>query len=305
MSSHSIAALQSEINELEMILVNIPGDAVMDRFSFEQRLARAKAELEKLQVPGQAVESLRLTFRGSPVSGSRGIYADFSGKASSAFADAYSAILAGLNSTLNYTGPIPEKTKRPLLITGTAIGSFGFEIELPVDKDLFAEYSGADDAIEKFKKLLRVSAEGTDDEIAEIVQDIHPRAVRKVADFLEVLHQSNAWCGLEFREDYFKYSDLDQLKISEDRLRAENIKEGPETYVGEFQGVLPASRTFEFSIADEHIILRGKIDKGINDPDVLNRNWLHLPVRATFDVLQVGQGRPRFTLASLDQLVPL
>jgi hypothetical protein len=202
-------------------------------------------------------------------------------------------------------GPIPDKAKHPLLITGTAVGSFGFEIELPVDNDLFGGYSGADEAIEIFKKLLKVSAEGTDDEIAEIVQEIHPRAVKKVADFLEVLHQNNAWCGLEFRNDFFKYSDLNQLQISEGRLKEDNINERSETYFGEFQGVLPKSRNFEFRIADDGLILKGKVDKEIDDPDILNRDWLHLPLHATFIVIQVGQGRPRFTLASLDQLAPV
>jgi len=301
-TSRPTEVLQSEINELERILDGIPNDAVIDRFAFEQRLVRARAEYENLSVPGKSPESLRLTFRGSPVSGSRGIYADFAGKASNAFSDAFSAIFAGLHSTLRYMGPIPDKAKHPLLITGTAVGSFGFEIELPVEDDLFGGYSGADNAVEIFKKLLRVSAEGTDDEIAEIVQEIHPRAVMKVADFLGVLHQSNAWCGLEFRNDFFKYSDLTQLEISEGRLKKENIVERPETYFGEFQGVLPQSRNFEFRIADDGFILKGKVDKEIEDPDVLNRDWLHRPLHATFNVIQVGKGRPRFTLVSLDQL---
>jgi hypothetical protein len=183
------------------------------------------------------------------------------------------------------------------------VGSFGFEVELPVDNDLFGGYSGADEAIETFKKLLRVSAEGTDDEIAEIIQDIHPRAVKKVTDFLKVLHHHGAWCGLEFRNDFFKYADLSQLKVSETRLREDNIIEVSETYSGEFQGVLPQSRTFEFRISGDPTVLKGKIDKAIEDPGVLNRDWLHRPVEAKFNVIQVGQGRPRFSLGSLDELV--
>ena len=300
--SRKLLSIQSEIDELEKILAGIPEDAVIERFAFEKRLERARTELLSLDTPGATPESLRLTFRGSPVVGSKGIQADFAGKASTAFSDAFSAILAGLSSTLNYMGPIPDKAKHPLLITGTAVGSFGFEIELPSSTDLFGEYSRADEAIESFRELLRVSAEGSDDDIADIVQKIHPRAVRKVADFLDLLHRNNDWCGLEFRDQHFKYNNIDQLSISEDRLREENIDEREESYFGEFQGVLPQSRTFEFRVADGDSIIKGKVDDGIEDPDILNREWLHKPRRVTFDVVQVGQGRPRFTLKSLSKI---
>lgn len=49
-------------------------------------------------------------------------------------------------------------------------------------------------------------------------------------------------------------------------------------------------------------MIRGKVDQGIDEPEVLNREWLHKPVTVTLKVMQVGQGRPRFTLMSLDDL---
>ena len=302
-TSRSHLSVESEIKEIERLLLQIPEADVIDRYAFEQRMKAARSELENLGLPERAPESLRLTFRGVPVVGSRGIAADFAGKASSAFADAFAAILAGLNSTLRYMGPIPDKVRNTLLITGTAVGSFGFEYELPLDnEDLFVHHGRADDAVESFKELLRVSASGSDDQISDVIEEIHPRAVRKVADFLQVLSHNAALCGIEFRDDYFKYSDLDQLKESERRLRAENIVERSEQYFGEFQGVLPLSRNFEFRIAGDGTVIRGKLDREIEDPDLLNRDWLHKPILASFQVIQVGQGRPRFTLVSLADL---
>lgn len=296
-------SIESEIKEIERLLSTIPAEDVIDRYAFEQRMKGARLELENLGQPDRSPESLKLTFRGAPVVGSHGIAADFAGKASSAFADAFAAIMAGLNSTLRYMGPIPDKARNPLLITGTAVGSFGFEYELPLDSgDLFADHGGADAAVESFKTLLKVSVHGSDDEISDVVEEIHPRAVRKVADFLQVLSQNSAWCGLEFRDDFFKYSGIDQLIESERRLRAENIAERTESYFGEFQGVLPHSRNFEFKVADDGSVIRGKVDQEIDDPDILNREWLHKPTMASFLVVQVGQGRPRFTLMSLDSL---
>lgn len=299
-SQHS--SLQSEIEELEKILTGLSQEAVIERYAFEKRLESARQTLETLPPIGREPEALRLTFRGSPVDLSHGISADFAGKASSAFADAFAAVLSGKNHRLRYMGPIPDKSRYPLMITGTAVGSFGFEFELPKDFDLIDELIGADEAVNTLKSLLRVSAIGTDEEVAELVDDIHPRAVKKVAEFLAILDQNDAWCGLEFRNDFFKYSDIEQLRLSETRLKEENINRTEETFFGEFQGVLPQGRTFEFQVAGEGGVIKGKVDIAIDEPDILNRDWLHKPVQVTLSIVQVGQGRPKYTLLSLDHL---
>ena len=304
MNASSRNKIRSEIDEIEKILEKLPEDAFIERYSFEKRLESARVALESLPAGETAPETLYLTFRGLPVDSSHGISADFAGKASNAFADAFAAILAGRHERLRYMGPIPDKNKYPLMITGTAIGSFGFEIELPKEVDLIDDRVGADKAVETLKNLFRVSVEGTDEQIAELVEGIHPRAVRKVADFLEVMHQNEAWCGLEFRNDFFKYSNLQQVGLSETRLKDENISRTNETFLGEFQGVLPKGRTFEFKVLGEDTIIRGKVGSEIADPDVLNRDCLHQSVQATFLVVQVGRGRPRYSLLSMDDVRP-
>jgi hypothetical protein len=191
------------------------------------------------------------------------------------------------------------------LITGTAIGSFGFEFELPAPgPSLFPETEKTQEAMVKIEELFRLSAEGTDDEVAEVIEEVHPRAIKKVYEFLELLVQQKAWCGLEFADRFFRYADYEQIKASCERLKSDNIQEREETYRGEFQGVLPTARTFEFRVMDQKGPIKGKIDLAIADPDVLNREWLHKPVTVKFNVMQVGQGRPRFTLMTLDDLSP-
>lgn len=296
-------SLKAEINQVQSILDEIPVENVIDRFSVEQRLEELKSNLLLLSDARPEAEKLALTFRGDPVIGSHAISVDFAGKAATTFYDAFSAILAGINSRLRYSGPIPDKAQFPLMITGTALGSFGFEMEVPEDTpSLFDEPIDSSDAVTIFKELLRVSAIGSDDDISDIVERIHPRAVRKVADFLAVLSKQNAWCGLEYRNDFFRYSGLEELKLSESRLRKENIDERTERYRGEFQGFLPVGRNFEFRVLDEDFVLKGRLGEDIEDTSVLNRFWLHKPVTAKFHVVQVGQGRPRFTLASLDDI---
>lgn len=297
--SNEYLALNSEIHELESILADLPSDDVIERKSFENRLSVVKAVLSNLAefVPQKKAH---LTFRGHPVFASHGIAADFGSKAAGAFADAFATVVASLNESLNYMGPVPDKEKNQLLITGIATGSFGFEFELPNQQaDLFPGSDEAEKALEKLQSLLQLSAEGTDDEVAELIDEIHPRAIKKIAGFLGYLVQQNAWCGLEFKDKFFRFSDLGQLEIAAERLKEENIREADEEYVGEFEGVLPHSRTFEFRLADQPNIIKGKIDIAVEDADLINREWLHKSVRLKLRVIQVGQGRPRFTLPNL------
>jgi hypothetical protein len=296
--------ISSEIAELEAMLASMPPTEVIARIAFESRLRSARAALAAI-ASSPVGKKAKLTFRGRPVFGSHGIAADFGTKAAGAFSDAFAAVTAGLSESLQYMGPIPDKAKNQLLITGTAIGSFGFEFELPPPRnDLFPDSGRTDEALQKLQDLLRISAEGSDDAMAELIEEIHPRAVRKVSDFLGYLVQQQALCGLEFDDRFFRFDSSEQLQISVDRLQEENIRERDEEFVGSFAGVLPSSRTFEFNLQDGTPI-KGKVALEIDDPDRLNRDWLKKPAKVLLGVIQVGQGRPRYTLKSWESVVAL
>ncbi|MBB1594224.1 hypothetical protein [Achromobacter sp. UMC46] len=288
-------SLQSEIRELEQLLDGLSPTAVIQRISLQSRLKSARQALE-MELATPKISRVKLTFRGRPIVGSRGIAADFGGKASIAFADAFAAVVAGLNESLHFMGPIPDRAKNQLLITGTAIGSFGFEFELPAG-GLFPEQEKTADALEKMQSLLEASAVGSDDDVAELVDAIHPRAVKKISEFLGLLSQHQAWCGLEFQNKIFRFDGFEQLVHSTHRLAEDNIKEGVETYQGVFVVVLPNSRSFEFQTSGG--LIKGKVGTSIEDPDVLIREWLKRSASISLTVVQVGQGRPRYTLNSL------
>jgi hypothetical protein len=303
MNYEEYTSISSEIKELESLLAEIPEENVIERIGFESRLRSARAAIAGI-AEYQMLHKARLTFRGKPVFGSHGISADFATKAAGAFTEAVTAIAAGLAENLKFMGPIPDKQKNQLLITGTAIGSFGFEFELPQTPNgkLFTEMSRAENALDKVQELFRLASEGNDDEIAELVAEIHPRAVKKAADFLDYISQQEAWCGLEFKKRSFRFQSIDQLKSSAARLKEDNIHEKEETFIGELQGVLPASRNFEFKPFDQQQIIKGKVGHEIEDADVLNHDFLHKSVSIQLQVIHVGQGRPRYTLQSLPAL---
>ena len=115
-------------------------------------------------------------------------------------------------------------------------------------------------------------------------------------EHLSQIKQAGAWCGLGFKEHNFQFQSMEQMTASAERLQEDNIHEELKKIAGEFQGVLPASRRFEFKRSEGGGIIRGKVGLEIEDADILNREYLHKPVSIELQVLQVGQGRPRYTL---------
>ncbi len=296
--------LASEITQLENMLANLPSESLIERMSLEARLVSAQQQLAAL--PEQDIEKVQLTFRGKPVRGSYGIAADFAAKAAGAFSSSFSSILAALNENLSNMGPLPKQEQNQLLITGTAIGSFGFEFELPQPApSLLPDTATPKQAVEKLELLMRLSAEGSDDEVAEVIEEIHPRAVNKLHEFMDYLAQQQAWCTLRTKERYFAFTNSEQLKKSSDRLKSENIIEKEQFFEGVFKGVLPDSRLFEFEPSDGSGSIKGKIDRQVSSLEELGRQWLFKSVKVQFSVIQVGQAKPRYVLTRLDNLETL
>ncbi len=291
-------SLASEIAELESIISRLPEGDVITRMSFQDRLEIARRE--QLESPAtEPTETATLVFRGKPVDGSHGIAASFAGLATKVFSEAFNAVCAGFREKLSYMGPISRK--HDLVITGTAVGSFGFRFEVPNVGASLETGKRPDDALEKVKQIFRSTAEGSDEEVAEVISTIHPRAVRKVRAFLEFLDRQEATCGLEFRSEHFKYRNKEQLKQSIRRLKPQYIREEKVKKIGSFKGFLPDSRTFEFEDLNK-TVLKGRIGDDIEFPDVLNRDWLNRPVAAVLLSIQVGDSKPRYVLESLDDL---
>jgi len=300
--------LLSEIKMVEKILEDIPEDQVIDKISLEHRLKILTEEAKDIQL-ASLPRMLKVTFRGKPVVGSEGFFSDFASDAIGRFTEAVKAVAAGLKQDLHYMGPIPGAANTNLMITGIAKGSFGFRFEVPKNDDgkdgpLYDGLNDTEEAIDKIRYLFDVvvSGDDNDDTLAEIVDEIHPRAVKKIKEFLDVLHDREALCAMEFNNNVFRFMDDTQLALGRSRLDDSNIHESDESFKGEIQGVLPKSRTFEFKVTDDNRVIRAKIGVEVEDPDILNREFLHKLSKITLHMTQVGQGQPRYKLIDLNNL---
>jgi hypothetical protein len=250
MSHQEKELLLSEKSYLEEMLQTLPASHVIDRLSLEARIKKLEEELKSIKNSDSQPFSMNLIFQGKPVYGAHGILANFASETLKSFTDAVRTIAVSTISALGKRGPLPNRRKLNFLITGTLVGSFGFQLEEAFNQEeLFPENSVTQQAMMKVFDLLKASV-GTDDELTEVVADLDPRAVENVHGFLKTLADEEATCSLEFQGNLFSFQDLEQLRRSESRPRKDNIMEGTDNFTGEFLGFLPIKRLFEFRIKE-------------------------------------------------------
>jgi len=292
--------LLAERTFLQRLLEKTPAHARLTRMSDEARLRKVEAQLAALPADERTPARARLTFDGVPVIRSHGIFADFGMKAVSSFTEAVASVAASLSAPLAAMGPIPNRDQNQLLITSTAVGSFGFELEeYRAEQLALEEASPVATALERTQALLQ-STLGNDDDLADIASETDPRALDKVRTFLKVLADNSAVCALQYGGSGVRFTDVGQVSRSLARLAADNLHESEEQLRGEFVGVLPNSRSFEFRLASDGQIIRGKVSPRVQNVDAIN-DHLHSAVQIDVTRTQVGNGRPRYLLTQMPQ----
>jgi hypothetical protein len=280
-------------------LAQLPSAARLMRRSAEARLQQVSELLAQMPAVVIPRASVKLTFRGRPVLGSEGILADFGMKAVSAFSDAVAAVAASLSAPLAAMGPIPNRDANQLLITGTAVGSFGFELqELPPQQANLLEPSAVGRALAHTQDLLLGTMAPDDELLADTAAELDQRAIDKVRSFIAVLRDYEATCALQFGNRAFRFNELAQVQASLDRLSRDNLHEVSVVVEGHFEGLLPRRKSFEFRRADTGEVLTGKVAASITNPEIVNAH-LNEQVSVQLTETVVGRGRPRYVLAAL------
>ena len=281
--------LLSERETVRALLADTPEEDVIDRYSLEGRLASIDSAIAQATINESEPARARLTFNGRPVIGSHGIFADFGMRAVSSFTEAVASLAASLVAPLAASGPIPNREQYQLLITNTALGSFGFELEEFRSGQLpLGQASQVAQALERTQILLN-STLGNDDELADAVSETDPRALEKVRGFLQVLADSDAVCTLQWNERSVRFSNVNQVRSSLERLSQDNLQEEERTLAGVFLGVLPKSRAFEFCLAGQDEVIRGKVAAAVQGIEEINRHEQQ-PVTIRVMETRVGKG---------------
>ena len=292
--------LRAELAELNNLLSMTPETAVLDRISLEYRKSQVEEELQSNPPPPRWPATARLAFNGKPVMDRQGIYADFAGRAIDAFSNAVTSLAASQQAVLGGRGVIPNRENYRVMVTGTAHGSFGFEIEevLEPQTSFLSEESAVELAIGQAKGILE-SLVGDEEAIAEAIADTDDRALNDLRDFLRVMSTNEAICALSFKDTVFRFRDVGQVQRGLGSLGQDNLHEGDTEMSGYFQGFLPQGRRAEFVDTEKGDILSCRVDRTLDNAESINEilgQQIHVKVRYR----QVGTSRLRYTITSYD-----
>lgn len=296
--------LHSELAELDRLIAETPEDAVINRATLEYRKSQVEEEIRANPAPPRWPAHAHLTFNGKPVVDREGIYAEFAGEAVEAFAKAVTSLAASQDRELGARGVIPNEDKHQLIVTGTAHGSFGFELEEVVDQEqqasLLAEESAVEVAIGQAKTIL-AALTGDEEEIADAIAGTDDRALDDLRDFLGVMVSKEAVCALSYKNSVFGFRDLGQVKSGLATLDQDNLHEGEELMVGHFQGFLPQSRRAEFVPQGQEDALTCLVDRQVSNSADIN-DILGQPVSVEANYRQVGGSRRRYTVVGYEKV---
>lgn len=290
------AMVESEIAMLDEMLASIERGRVIERVGLEARAEALRSELAALE---DELPRVVLTFRGEPVVGARSILAEFGGKAAALFSEAVATVSASLSTELGNAGPLPQGADRQLRIVGTAIGSFGFELELPPRETLPGlPLPEMRDAVESTLALIQSAEAGDEDALSELIAEIHPRAAAKVRAFVKHVVDRNAGFAVRFGDHRAAVPDAQEGRAVLEALREDQITQRELSIEGALSGVLPDARRFE-ARASDGALLSGRIDRSAGDPEELLTTWRGRTAQLEVRETRVRAARPSYVLLAI------
>lgn len=252
-------ALAADLSAVETLLaIHTEDDDPIGYLQFELRKQELQEKLQLLDGRMDRHAELGVFFGGGPVQGSRGINADFAGKALEELQAMITKRYSEQEGVLKHNGRLPLTSQSKMLVTSLVRGSVGFVLEESgetaqmVDTPLRA-------VVEEVADIL--SRVGAADEAIfdEAAAALDQRVLGSLKDFFKLLDEQHATLRIVNGNRDFLL-DRQTVSLARTRVQAIQIEEKGEELVGTLF-VLPTGRRFEFetmSVAG-HITFGGSV----------------------------------------------
>lgn len=301
-------SLKADLAAVEALLASrTEDDDPVGWLQFSSRKANLVQEIEVAQEKPDNKAGVALFFGGRPVIGSRGILADFAGKALENYQDMVAKRFAAIEtgSPLADRGRVPGRSNAQLMVTEVARGSFGFVLEEATqDADLVE--TPLKHVVEEVSDLIyRLSLED-EEGFESAVDTLDDRLLGSIRIFLKTLDDAGATLKLiEGQKEFI----LQREDVERARARADTMEIGEqETEKTGMFFMLPDSRKFELYPIGGETVCKGTITAGclkeiLGDSsqipaDVINRAWkVRLKVREVRQ--RTGAAKVSYTLIKL------
>ena len=277
---------------------------------FSSRKADLETEIARIEFAPETKATVALFFGGRPVFGSKGIAANFAGKAIDRYQDLLAKRYAALESgPLGDRGRVPTHANAQMLITEVARGSFGFVLEEASETRSFFD-TRLKQIVEEISELIYRLSAADDDGFESVAETLDNRLLASLKEFFKTLDDAGATLKLvEGQKEYV----LQREDIERAHARADSMEIGEQEQ--EATGVvylLPDSRRFELYLTDTGTVRKGVITAdGLKElrgesagipADVIGRPWrVRLKVREVRQ--RSGPAKFNYTLTQLIERV--
>ncbi|KAB8051657.1 hypothetical protein GCN78_11590 [Janthinobacterium rivuli] len=280
-------ALKADLSSVEALLESrTREDDPIGYFQFAARKTMLEGKIASVDAKMCMHAELGIFFGGGPVQGSRGINADFAGKALEDIQALISKRFSGREiGPLKQRGRLPFHDQSQMIVTDVMRGSFGFVLEEAGDTVEMVS-TPLKDVVDEVSDIL--SRIGAADEAVfdEAAAQLDERILVTLKQFFQRLDEQGATLRIvQGGRDFML--DRDAVSLARNRIKEMEIIESGKEYVGTLF-LLPESRRFDLISSEngERVVL-----KGILGPEVLKQLAGQQELgEEHIDVRQVTQG---------------
>jgi hypothetical protein len=253
-------SLKADLTAVESLLADrtMSNDPI-GYLQFSARKVKLQEKIAKLDATFGMHAELGIFFGGGPVQGSRGINAEFAGKALEDVQALISKRFSGREvGPLKDRGRVPFKDHSQMLVTDVMRGSFGFVLEEAGDTQEIVATPLRDVVEEVSDILARIGApdEAVFDEAAAQLDE---RILVTLKQFFQRLDEYGATLRIvQGARDFML--DRDAVSLARDRIKEMDIVERGDEFIGELF-LLPASKRFDLilDIYGKETVLKGTV----------------------------------------------
>lgn len=291
--------LKVQLLEVQRLLATVTDHPLMSD-AFKKRESDLKLELDKIPVDMKEPK-VTLMFFGKPVKGSLGIDASFVGKVVVPFQNMVKSDFAHrVHGKVGERGRINSDEDSRLFVTALPRGSFGIELS-QLGEGLFDDDQIAD-SLSHVAKLVESSAR-SDEDFAAQLDEVAPRTVQLLKDFLKVVADDQAGVAIESGGIRCSIEPL-EAKGAFDRVASTETMEETADFPGVFKGILLESWRYDF-LNEQNETITGKIDQNVSEERAIGflTRFVNKRCLATLQVSRVvfknGRERTSYTLLDL------
>lgn len=276
-----VEAISAEAAALESLLRGrTEEEDPVGHYQYTHRLNELRQHLDELNAAPELTASIALFFAGDPVVGSRGVRADFAGRAVGIFQDIVAKRFAANElGEMAGRGRIPLRASSDLLLTDVARGSFGVVLEESCDNQPLAE-TQLKVVLDDVVRSIDVAAQEDSDSFEQLLETIDSRYLRSLGEFFELLDDSAATVRV-VEGELDRQLNSAEIHRARQRTSSTRIEERDDHPLVGTLYLLPAHRRFEL-VLDGGESIWGPVSsefatahlEGLRDAnEVVGRRW--------------------------------